>query len=597
MSDPFQLYSVGFRCGLRVPKLGALPVVMLATLLWGETGWANPIAQIPVPVSSQGAQPLAFPSNLASAEANPNSLPLAPVAAVSQPTNPVLQPAVSGYQTEEDLIQQMAGKPTSRASRPATSPKPVFTPPAPSVLPALPVQPRPSIPAAAPVPANPANAAIHPFLISISGNSDVLGLGLLSPNPAPSVTGCPAGDRCTSAPSSLVRLVDPTPLGNPFSAVIGQSPYPPSGGIPPQETPATSRDRVDPAPASGNLTPTLTPRSRPFLRSTALSAPLLQLQGVYLYQGDETSARARLSTTYPLTPRVLFGATFDVTTGDAFTDTPEQGFNVNELYLATSLADLPNLRFAVGQLDLTSYFDRNSFAKDGASHFFNPVFQTNPALSTAQLSSRPGLLVNWTLTDNIEAKGAVFSSSRGLGDFALDGFAGELGLRYGNAIIRGTYVSSRDSGSKDGFREIFQIGRENGRSGLERGDREEGYGVNAEVYIPNLKMGIFGRYGRYNNVDLGRGGDTYSLGVTFLDLFAPDDRLGVAYGRQLSNDNLRRQNGEERPDVLEVYYDFRFLSNLRLGFSLQQRNDFSETIAGVRVKTEFDVTPRGRVLQ
>lgn len=104
-------------------------------------------------------------------------------------------------------------------------------------------------------------------------------------------------------------------------------------------------------------------------------------------------------------------------------------------------------------------------------------------------------------------------------------------------------------------------------------------------------MGLFGRYGRYENRDLELGGDTYSLGVSFFDLFSPDDRLGLAYGRSLSNDKLRRQAENDRPDVLELYYDFRFLSNLRLGFTVQERNDFSETIFGFRVKTEFNVTP------
>jgi hypothetical protein len=110
-------------------------------------------------------------------------------------------------------------------------------------------------------------------------------------------------------------------------------------------------------------------------------------------------------------------------------------------------------------------------------------------------------------------------------------------------------------------------------------------------------MGIFARYGRYNNVDLGQGGDTFSGGVTFLDLFAKDDRLGLAYGRGLSNDKLRIRNDDRTPDVLELFYDFRFLPNLRIGFSVQERNQFSEIVAGVRIRTEFDVTPRGRLLQ
>jgi hypothetical protein len=182
-----------------------------------------------------------------------------------------------------------------------------------------------------------------------------------------------------------------------------------------------------------------------------------------------------------------------------------------------------------------------------------------------------------------------------LSDFALNAFAGELGLRYGNAIFRGTYVTGRDSGNRDSFREAFLVNRGNNQFGLLKDDRESAFGINGEVFIPKYKMGIFARYGRYNNIDAGESGDTYGAGVSFLDVFSTDDRLGLAYGSALTNERLRRQAGNPKADALEVFYDFRFMPNL--GFSLQQRNDFSEIVAGVRVKTEFDVTPKGRLFQ
>ncbi|MBW4509999.1 MAG: porin [Scytonematopsis contorta HA4267-MV1] len=333
-------------------------------------------------------------------------------------------------------------------------------------------------------------------------------------------------------------------------------------------------------------------QQRPFINSTALREPELRFQGVYVTQG-ETSARARLSGILPLTPNVLFGATLDLTSqGSSFDNSRNEGLNINELYFATSMPNLPNLRFVVGQVDLTSYFDRNSFAKDGAAQFFNPVFQTNPALAATGIASRPSLLVNWSVTDNIEAKAAVFSSSDRIGDFALDGFAGEVGIRYGNAIIRGTYATDRDGGARDSFPESFQIARGNNQFGPIKTDREEAYGLNAEVFIPNLKLGLFGRYGRYENRDLGQGADTYVLGASLVDVFTQYDRLGLAYGRRLSSDRLRRSG--EQPDVLELFYDFEFLPNLRLGFTVQGRDSFDETVVGVRVRTDLDITPRGR---
>jgi len=333
--------------------------------------------------------------------------------------------------------------------------------------------------------------------------------------------------------------------------------------------------------------------SKPLVRSTALNQPELKFQGVYIYQGSEGSGRARVTGTLPLTPRVLVGGTLDFVDGRAFTDSENQGISLNELYLATSIPDLPNLRFVVGQLDLTSYFDRNSFAKDGASMFFNPVFQTNPALAATGIGSRQAALVNWSITDNAEAKAAVFSSSRDLNDFSVDGFAGELGIRFGNTIVRGTYATNRDGGRRDGFREIFQVDRGNGRTGLLRDDREEAFGINAETYFPDLKMGVFGRYGQYYNRGIDRTASTYSFGVTFLDLFAKNDRLGIAYGRELSNEGLRRQSGDRTPDAFEVFYDFALLPNLRLGFSFQSADNFSETILGIRLKTDFNlVSPK-----
>ena len=351
-----------------------------------------------------------------------------------------------------------------------------------------------------------------------------------------------------------------------------------------------------PTPPSATLPNTQQPpnTNRSLLRSTALREPSLQVQGVYITQGDDSAARARLSGVYPLTPQLLFGATLDLVTGqNLLVDSRGEGLNINELYLASSVGGLPNLRFVLGQLDLTSYFDRNSFAKDGASQFFNPVFQTNPALAATGIASRPGFLVNWSVTDNIEAKAAVFSSSDKISDFALDAFAGELAIRYGNAIIRGTYASDRDAGIRDTFPESFGIARNTERTifGTQKNDREEAYGINTEVFIPNLKLGLFGRYGRYENRDLGKGADTYSFGLSFLDLFTPDDRLGLGYGRALSNERLRRG---DTPDVLEVFYDFKFLPNLQLGFTVQGRDGFDETVFGIRVRSEFDVTPRGR---
>jgi hypothetical protein len=333
--------------------------------------------------------------------------------------------------------------------------------------------------------------------------------------------------------------------------------------------------------------PVFTEAEQPLLDLT--DRLVLNLQGVYLLEGNDSSARVRLSGNYLFTPNVLFGATLDLTTGDAFGETAEDGVDLSELFVTIAPSTVPTLRFTVGMIDLSGYFDRNSFAKDAATQFFNPVFQTNPALASAGLGSRPGVMVNWDVTDDLILRGAAFSSDRDLGHFTFDSAAAEVGVRFGNGIIRGTYISSRDAGRQSGFREIFQFDRGNDGFGVLSGDREVAYGVNAEYFIPEVNLGLFARYGWYDNQTLGRSGNTYSFGVNLLDLFFADDRLGLAYGRELSNDSLRRDRGDEIPDVFEAFYDVRLTRNLRAGVSLQGRDAWSETVLGLRVRADVDL--------
>lgn len=331
--------------------------------------------------------------------------------------------------------------------------------------------------------------------------------------------------------------------------------------------------------------------------SQDLENPLIQVQGVYMLQGNDSSARLRVSGSYAITPNVMVGGTVDFTTGDAFSNSPEEGIDLNELYVAVSPTELPNLRFLAGVLDLTSYFDRNSFAKDAATHFFNPVFQSNPALTAAGLGSRPAILMNWSVADPVEVKIAGFSSSRDWGELALDGFVGEVGIRIDNLILRGTYITGRDAGHDDGFREIYNLARGEDQFGLDSDDREQAIGINAEYFIPDINLGLFARYGWYENLDLDRNSTTFSVGLNLLDLFMAEDRLGLAYGQQLSNSELRRDQDDAYPDVWELFYDFRITPHLRAGVTVQTFNQFSETIGGFRIRADFDSSDFGRLFQ
>ena len=127
----------------------------------------------------------------------------------------------------------------------------------------------------------------------------------------------------------------------------------------------------------------------------------------------------------------------------------------------------------------------------------------------------------------------------------------------------------------------------NDKFGIRDDDREEAYGINAEFFIPEARLGFFGRYGYYRNQELDEGGDTYSFGLNWLGAFQAQDRLGLGYGRELSQDELRRDRDDRNPDVLEAFYDFPVAPQARAAVSLQGREGFSEAVFGFRVKARF----------
>jgi porin len=105
------------------------------------------------------------------------------------------------------------------------------------------------------------------------------------------------------------------------------------------------------------------------------------------------------------------------------------------------------------------------------------------------------------------------------------------------------------------------------------------FGVNAEWAItPNI--GIFGRYGTANtqvNSAIDSYSDissnTYQIGFSILDFFAPGNRLGVSYGQPILV-NAGTQNGvglvpSGRQSNIEVFYNFNLNDNITLTPDLQ----------------------------
>lgn len=382
----------------------------------------------------------------------------------------------------------------------------------------------------------------------------------LPPNSSATGGGLAMGN---AAPTSGFNTVPPTAL--PPTAVPPFS-VPPSAPFPTVTSPPST-----PLPnAALPPSPTGTTAIAPPLESLnqPVTEPSLDLQGLYVLQGDQSSARVRLSGDAFLTPNLLVGGALDLATGPDLTNS--DGLQLTELYLAAAVPGVPGLRFRLGQLDITSYFDRNSFAKDVGRDFFNSTFHTNPALISAAnaTASSVGGVVQWSLNDNLTLSAAAFSSAANITNFALDGFAGEVGLRTGDLILRGTFLTGRDTD--------FQG----------TGDRLDAYGVNAEWFWPQVNVGVFGRYGQLNSSG-GLSGSTFSLGANAFDVFMDEDRLGVAYGRNLPSASV---NGLT-PDVLELFYDFEALPNVRMGFTFQQRNQLRESFAGFRIRSGLELLP------
>jgi hypothetical protein len=384
-----------------------------------------------------------------------------------------------------------------------------------------------------------------------------------TPLAVPTLPGGPNGGN------QPVPLPPISPSSLPAQPTLPQASAPLYPGTAPLQSPEPGTAAI-PATVPTTTSATPLPESATVNPNRRITEPNLNLQGLYVLQGDNSSARARLSGEAFLTPHLLIGGALDLVTGPDLTN--DDGVDLTELYLATAVPGAPGLRFRLGQLDLTSYFDRNSFAKDIGRDFFNSTFHTNPALISGAnaTASRPAGLVQWAVTDDIALNAAVFSSSSDITDFALDGFAGEVGFRTGNFIVRGTFLTARDS--------EFQGS----------GGRLDSYGVNAEWFIPEANIGLFGRYGHLNNDGTGFSGDTYSFGVNALDIFMENDRLGLGYGRNLETTVA----AGETPDVLELFYDFEVIPNLRLGFTFQQRNNLQESYAGFRVRGDLDLLPQ-----
>jgi hypothetical protein len=238
-----------------------------------------------------------------------------------------------------------------------------------------------------------------------------------------------------------------------------------------------------------------------------------------------------------------------------------------------------SFRYFVGPaLDPKAIVDTNSFANNEEGDFSSTAFINNPLLFEVVGGDNPGAGFDWSISKSVSLR-AVYNADQGGQSFGFGngGFFGgasqiltelevkpsetsAIRLQYGRINEQGTALTATLAGNiTNSTTDVF--------------------GVNAEWAItPNF--GIFGRYGTANTransttdtySDINA--NTYQIGFSLPDLFAPGNTLGVSFGQPIRV-NSGTQNGvgltpSGRQSNIEVFYSFKLNDNITLTPDLQ----------------------------
>jgi hypothetical protein len=238
-----------------------------------------------------------------------------------------------------------------------------------------------------------------------------------------------------------------------------------------------------------------------------------------------------------------------------------------------------NFRYFVGTaLDPKLIVDTNSFANNEEGDFSSTLFINNPLLFEVVGGDNPGAGFDWSISKNFSLR-AVYNAAEGGQSFGFGngGFFGGA-----SQIITELEVKPSETSAIR-----LQYGRinEQGKAltaalaGNITNSTTDVFGVNAEWAItPNF--GLFGRYGTANTrvnsaVDSYSdiSANTYQIGFSLPDLFAPGNTLGVSFGQPIRV-NAGTQNGigltpSGRQSNIEVFYSFKLNDNITLTPDLQ----------------------------
>jgi hypothetical protein len=270
-----------------------------------------------------------------------------------------------------------------------------------------------------------------------------------------------------------------------------------------------------------------------------------------------------------------FGLDYAKNSGESTNGNAVAAFD--QLFYSSKIGE--NFRYFIGPaLDPKSIVDTNSFANSEEGDFSSTAFINNPLLFEVVGGDSPGVGFDWSISESISLR-AVYNAAEGGQSFGFGngGFFGgasqiltelevkpsetlAIRLQYGRINEQGTALTASLAGN------IIN-------------STTDVFGVNAEWAItPNL--GIFGRYGTANarvNSAIDSYSDissnTYQIGFSLPDLFAPGNRLGVSFGQPIRV-NSGTQNGvglvpSGRQSNIEVFYSFKLNDNITLTPDLQ----------------------------
>jgi high affinity Mn2+ porin len=220
----------------------------------------------------------------------------------------------------------------------------------------------------------------------------------------------------------------------------------------------------------------------------------------------------------------------------------ERKLVVRELWLRLALLD-GQVRFSVGKLDVTHYFDRNFFAEDDATQFLDTAFVNNPMLKPPPNGPGAALRVSvgdWRYAFGVHAPDDVDGDLSGL-PFVI----GELGCR--NIFpLRGHY-------------------RWWARVGAVPEDRDRvtwGSGLSIDQLVTS-QIGLFLRAGLSRSQGEDFTAHAWSGGVQITPTWGdrPKDKFGAGYSFQ------REVPGRE--ELVEVYYTLGLADWLSLTANVQ----------------------------